>query len=91
MRISLVKSKKQQPGKIPGDRLVLALISVMRTLILELSKKGVLDAEDFAVKLQQIAITHRQAGDPNKLADAIHALSEHLQISNVGSKRKHGE
>jgi len=33
--------------KIPGDRLVLGLISVVRTLILELSKRGVLDADEF--------------------------------------------
>jgi hypothetical protein len=31
-----------------GDRLILALISVLRTLVLELSKRKVLDAEEFA-------------------------------------------
>jgi hypothetical protein len=31
--------------KIPGDRLVLATISVLRTLIHELSRRGVVDPE----------------------------------------------
>ncbi len=64
--------------KIPGDRLVLGLISVVRTLILELSKTGVIDADVFVSKLQQTAIAHRENGDPNNLAAAIHALSEHI-------------
>jgi hypothetical protein len=63
---------------IRGDRLVLALISVVRTLIFDLSRRGVLDADEFCVMLQQMAAAHREAGDPNDLADAIHALSEHL-------------
>lgn len=32
--------------KIPGDRLVLGLISVVRTLIVELSEKGLIDSQD---------------------------------------------
>ena len=79
----MAKSEQPSNPKIPGDRLVLALISVVRTLVIELSKRGVLDAEEFALILQQTAATHREAGDPNNLADAIHALSEHLQISNA--------
>jgi hypothetical protein len=69
--------------KIPGDRLVLATISVLRTLIHELSARGVMDQAAFATKLQTIAITHREMGDPNNLADAIHAISEHLLDSDV--------
>ena len=65
------------PTKIPPDRLLLALISVVRTLVLELSKKGVLDANEFVTALQDIAIAHRETGDPNNLADAIHMISEH--------------
>jgi len=76
-----MKNRSQSPAKIPGDRLVLALISVLRTLILELSKRGVLDADEFVTILQQTAIAHREAGDPNNLADAIHAVSEHLHVS----------
>jgi hypothetical protein len=74
--------------KIPGDRLVLGLISVVRTLIVELSKRGVLDADDFVYILQQTAATHREAGDPNNLAPAIHALSEHIFSSTVREPRK---
>jgi hypothetical protein len=53
MRISLAKSEALKSAKmIPGDRLVLALISAFRTLVLELSKRDILDAEDFATLLQ---------------------------------------
>ena len=69
--------------KIPGDRLVLAMISVMRTLIHELSERGVMDQEEFVTKLQSIAVAHREMVDPNNLVDAIYALSEHLADSDV--------
>ncbi len=72
-------------AKIPGDRLVLAMISVFRTLILDLSEKGLLDADEFILKLQQTAIAHREVGDPNNLANAIHAISEHLAASDISS------
>ena len=68
--------------KIPGDRLVLATISAMRTLIHELSARGITDQAEFVTKLQTIAIAHREVGDPNDLADA-HAISEHLSDSVV--------
>jgi len=71
------------PKKIRGDRLVLALISVLRTLVLELSKRKVLDADEFVLIVQQTAIAHRETGDPNDLADPIHAISEHLHSSIV--------
>jgi hypothetical protein len=67
--------------KIRGDRLVLATISVQRTLIHELSAQGIMDQSEFVTKLQTIAIAHREAGDPNDLADAIQAISEHLSDS----------
>ena len=54
--------------KIPGDRLVLATISVLRTLIHELSARGIMDQAEFATKPQTIAIAHRESGDPNNLA-----------------------
>ena len=69
--------------KISGDRLVLATISVLRTLVLELSHRGVLDQSQFVALVQETAIAHREAGDPNNLADAIHAISEHLEGSIV--------
>jgi hypothetical protein len=67
--------------KIPGDRLALATISVLRTLVFELSRRGILDQAEFVALVQETAIAHREAGDPNKLADAIHAISEHLEGS----------
>lgn len=73
--------------KIPGDKLVLALISAFRTLIFDLSRKGIINQDEFISLLQQTAIAHREAGDPNNLADAIHALSVHLQGSPTPSNR----
>ena len=67
--------------KIPGDRLVLALISAFRTLVFDLSRKGLIDQNEFVAMLQETAVTHREHGDPNNLADAIHAISVHLQES----------
>jgi hypothetical protein len=32
-----------------------------------------------SLTLQTIAITHREMGDPNNVADAIHAISDHLE------------
>lgn len=65
--------------KIPGDRLVLGLLSAFRTLVMELSKSGVIDHNEFVHVLQQTADAHRESGDPNRLADAIDAIS--LQIA----------
>ncbi len=69
--------------KIPGDRLVLATISVLRTLVFDLNRRGILDQAEFVALVQQTAIAHREAGDPNNLADAIHAISENLAASDV--------
>jgi hypothetical protein len=78
-----VAREDNMPAKIPGDRLLLALISVVRTLIVELSEKGLMDSNEFVAKLQELAMAHKEAGDPNKLADAIHAISEHLNQSTM--------
>lgn len=67
---------------------MLALISVVRTLVLELSKKGVIDADEFVSILQQSAIAHRESDDPNNLAAAIHALSEHIFESQTSDDAK---
>jgi hypothetical protein len=67
--------------KIPGDRLVLGMLSVLRTLVIELSKRGVLDANQFVRTLQETAIAHRETGDRSNIADAIHAISEQLHDS----------
>jgi hypothetical protein len=63
------------------DRLVLATISVLRTLVFELSRRGILDQGEFVAVVRETAIAHREAGDPNNLADAIQAISEHLDGS----------
>src|SRR5829696_3245764 len=73
---------------VRGDRLVLALISVLRTLVLDLSRRGVMDAEEFVYIVQQTAIAHRESGDSNQLADAIHLISEHLHES-IPGRREH--
>jgi hypothetical protein len=75
----MAKSQK----RIPADRLLFALISAYRTLAVLLSQRGVLNLDELIVALQRTAATHREAGDPNNLADAIHAISEHLVTSDV--------
>jgi hypothetical protein len=67
--------------KIPGDRLVLGMLSAFRTLALLLAKNGAIDLDEYVTSLQQIAAEHRQTGDPNNLANAIHAISIHIQAS----------
>ena len=67
--------------RIPGDRLVLGMLSAFRTLVLQLSENAALDLDEYVTALQQIAAEHRQSGDPNNLADAIHAISMHILSS----------
>jgi hypothetical protein len=68
----------EPPQKIPGDRLVLGMLSAFRTLVWALSKNGVIDVDEYVTALQQTAAEHRQTGDPNDLANAIHAISIHI-------------
>jgi hypothetical protein len=75
----MAKSQK----KIPADRFLFALISAYRTLAILLSRRGVLNLDELILALEQTAATHRETGDPNNLADAIHAISEHLVTSDV--------
>jgi hypothetical protein len=70
--------------KIPGDRLVLGMLSAFRTLVWALSKNRAIDLDEYVTALEQIAAEHRQAGDPNNLANAIHAISVHIQSSASG-------
>jgi hypothetical protein len=67
--------------KIRGDKLVLATISVLRTLIMELDKAGALDMSVLIAAIDDTAKGHRETGDPNKLADAIEAIASHLRES----------
>jgi hypothetical protein len=73
-----------ETGKIPGDRLLLGLLSAFRTLVIELSKNGALDQNEFVHLLQQTAEAHRETGDPNRLADAINAISMQIATSVSG-------
>jgi hypothetical protein len=69
--------------KIPGDRLVLGMLSAFRTLVWALPKNGAIDLDEYITALQQTAADHRQTGDPNNLANAIHAISQHLLESDL--------
>jgi hypothetical protein len=68
---------------IRADRYLLALISAFRTLAILLDKRGALSLDELVLTLKQTAAEHRTAGDPNNLADAIHAISEHLVESDL--------
>jgi hypothetical protein len=67
--------------KIRGDRLVIAMLSVMRTLVIELDKAGAIDLDTLLSAIDDTAATHRQHGDSNQLADAIEAIAAHLRES----------
>ena len=69
--------------RVPGDRLVLGLISAFRTLVLQLSESGALNLDEYITALQQMAAAHRETGDPNNLANAIHAISMHILSSDT--------
>jgi hypothetical protein len=78
-----MESNMNTSKKIPGDRLVLALLSAFRTMAILLDKREVLSLDELVLALQQTASAHRETGDPNNLADAIHAISQHLVESDV--------
>ena len=61
--------------------MVLGILSAFRTLVLALSKDGVIDLDEYVMSLQQTAAEHRRLGDPNNLANSIHAISMHIQSS----------
>ena len=67
--------------KIRGDKLVLATISVLRTLIMELDKAGAIDISAVIAAIDDTVTAHRETGDPNKLADAIDVIASHLRES----------
>jgi hypothetical protein len=50
------------------DRLVLATISVLRTLVFELSRRGILDQAEFVAVVRETATAHRM---PFKLLASI--------------------
>jgi hypothetical protein len=67
--------------RIRGDKLVLATISVLRTLTMELDKAGAVDMSALITAIDDTAKGHRETGDPNRLADAIEAIASHLRES----------
>jgi hypothetical protein len=74
-------------SKVRGDKLVIAMLSVMRTLIIELDKAGAVDLHALLSAIDDTAALHRQHGDPNQLADAIEAIAAHLRDSSAASFR----
>ena len=60
---------------------MLGMLSAFRTLVWALSKNGAIDLDEYITALQQTAADHRQTGDPNNLANAIQAISVHIQSS----------
>jgi hypothetical protein len=67
--------------KVRGDKLVLATISVLRTLVFELHKAGVIEIGSLLAKIDDSAAAHRDHGDPNQLADAIEMIGQHIRDS----------
>jgi hypothetical protein len=52
---------------IRGDKLVLAMVSIPRTLIVELDKAGVMPILTMLAAIDDTVATHRELGDPNWL------------------------
>jgi hypothetical protein len=71
--------------KIQGDRLVLATVSVLRTLILELDRVGAIELRSLIASIDATAAAHREQGDPNHLADAIDAIAGQIRESTSNS------
>jgi hypothetical protein len=67
--------------KVPADRLVLALVSVLRTLIHELHKERAIEIGSLLSALDSSIAAHRERGDPNELADAIEMITQHVRDS----------
>ena len=67
--------------KIRGDKLVLGMLSVMRTLIFELDREGAIEIAKLLAVIDDTVTEHRAHGDPNQLADAIEAIASHLRGS----------
>ena len=67
--------------KVPADRLVLALVSVLRTLIHELHKERAIEVGSLLAALDASIAAHRERGDPNELSDAIEMITQHIRDS----------
>jgi len=67
--------------KVPADRVVLALVSVLRTLIHELHKERAIEIGSLLAALDSSIAAHRERGDPNELSDAIEMITQHIRDS----------
>ena len=67
--------------KVPADRVVLALVSVLRTLIHELHKERAIEIHSLLAALDASIAAHRERDDPNDLADAIEMITQHVRDS----------
>lgn len=76
-------------AKMSADRMLLASISVFRILVLHLERKGVISSAEIISEIMDIAETHRQEGDPNRIADAMDMLAQHIADSTNLQKREH--
>jgi hypothetical protein len=74
--------------KVRGDRLVLGTLSVLRTLIFELHKTGAIEIESLIAAIDDSVSAHREHGDPNRLADAIEMIGQHLRDSVTESQKR---
>jgi hypothetical protein len=76
------------PGPIRGDKLVLAMLSVLRTLIIELDKAGAIELGTVLAAIDDTERAHRDQGDPNQMADAISAIASQIResVSRTGSE-----
>jgi hypothetical protein len=75
--------------RIRGDKLVLATISVLRTLIVELDRAGAMKMSTLLAAVDDTVATHRETGDPNQLADAIQLIASHLRRSVTAPPSEH--
>lgn len=64
---------------MPSDKLVLATISVLRTLVLELHKAGAVDISTVIAAIDDTVMAQRETGDLPGLADAIQAIASNLR------------
>jgi hypothetical protein len=70
---------RRRSERIRGDKLVLATVSILRTLVVELDKAGAINISAFLAAVDDTVTFHRAHGDPNALADAIEAIATHLR------------
>lgn len=61
------------------NRFPLAVNSVLNCVIWELRRKGLIDFDSLVQKVEETAAAHRANGDPDGIADMIHAIGVHMQ------------